>query len=564
MSFDGFFVHSLVNELKELLKKGRINRIFQPFSQELHLVIRSNRKNYRLASSIHPVYYQMHLTDDQPTNPAKAPLFAMILRKHIENSQILKIRQVENDRIIEFELSGLDELGDAKSYLLIFELMGRHSNIILVDQPTMTIIDCIKHVPPYQNSYRTLLPGASYQLPPFRENQVNLFNLTSKERTDWIKSHPDVLDPSYRSQVIQGLSRASNQLLTYWIEEEDLTIEEALERFIKKAKSPTPTLIKNEKDMAFYFTDLEYIEGTRQTFTSLNELMSVFYKQKILTDRINQMTGSLIQRLEHIIKRNKRKLKHLAKDRIRAQQADRYQLYGELIQAYLYDINKGDTEATVINYYTNEPVTIPLNPQQSAVENSQRYFKRYTKYRDSLKFIDHQTQLAMDENDYLENILLQIEQADMEDIESIKEELKQQGYLKKQRRSSKRHSKPSKPRLFITPDNTRILVGRNNTQNDQLSMKQANKNYWWMHAKDIPGAHVIIEHDNPSVDTLDYAAMIAAFYSKARDSANVPVDLVQVRHLRKPNGARPGFVIYEGQQTLFSTPKENVIQSIQA
>ncbi|MGX7348961.1 Rqc2 family fibronectin-binding protein [Dolosicoccus paucivorans] len=563
MSFDGFFVHSLVNELKESLENGRINRVFQPFSQELHLVIRSNRKNYRLASSIHPVYYQMHLTDEQPTNPAKAPLFAMILRKHIENSQILKIRQIQNDRIIEFELSGRDELGDAKSYLLIFELMGRHSNIILVDQPTMTIIDCIKHVPPYQNSYRTLLPGANYQLPPLRENQVNLFELTKKERAEWIKNHPDLLDPSYRGQAVQGLSRASNQLITYWIEHDKLTIEDALERFIEKASSPTPTLIKSKQDMAFYFTDLEYIKGERRIFNSLSELISTFYKQKILTDRISQMTGSLIQRLEHIIKRNKRKLKHLAKDRIRAQQADRYQLYGELIQAYLYDIHKGDIEATVINYYTNEPVTIPLNPQQSAVENSQRYFKRYTKYRDSLKFIDHQTRLAMDENDYLENILLQIEQADMDDIESIKEELNQQGYLKKQKRSSKRHSRPSKPRLFITPDNTRILVGRNNTQNDQLSMKQANKNYWWMHAKDIPGAHVIIEHDDPSADTLDYAAIIAAFYSKARDSANVPVDLVQVKHLRKPNGARPGFVIYEGQQTLFATPKEETIQSLQ-
>ena len=564
MSFDGVFVHSLVHELNELLKGGRINRIFQPFSQELHLVIRSNRQNHRLASSIHPVYYQMHLTKDQPANPAKAPLFAMILRKHIENSQILNIRQIENDRLIEFELSGRDELGDDKSYLLMFELMGRHSNIVLVDQPTMTIIDCIKHVPPFQNSYRTLLPGAPYQLPPRRPDQVNLWKMTQTERSQWVKEHPDLIDPSYRSQMIQGLSRTSNDLMTHWMEFDDLSIEEAVEKLLTKATHPSPTLIADSDRMAYYFTDLPYLDGKRQSFPNLSELVETFYKQKILTDRIQQITGSLTQRLEHIIQRNQRKLKHLAKDRIKAQQADRYQLYGELIQAYMHQIHKGDTQAEVINYYDNQPITIPLNPQKTPIENSQQYFKRYTKYRDSLNYIDKQTQLTMDETDYLETILLQIEQADLDDIESIKDELHQQGYrLNKQKQNQKRQTKPSKPRQFETSDGVRILVGRNNSQNDQLSMKQANKNYWWLHAKDIPGAHVIVESTEPSDDTLDMAALIAAFYSKARDSANVPVDVVQVKHLRKPNGARPGFVIYEGQQTLFATPDEQIVQSLQ-
>lgn len=564
MSFDGFYTHKITEELTSKLKNGRIHKIYQPFEQELQFVIRSNRTNYRMDASIHPTYYRLHLTEEKSNNPQQAPMFCMLLRKHLENATVLDIRQYENDRIITFELSGRDELGDLQSYLLIFELMGRHSNIILVNPVTNKIIDCIKHIPPSMNSFRSLQPGAEYILPPKNENQENILQLSEAQLNEFATENQELLATGKASKVIQGMSGLASKQITAWINDDQLTAYQALEKYLHELKTGQPVIFRTDNQMKFYAMDLPYLKGERDYYESLSRSLDVFYNQKVRLDRVKQLSGDLIQRIKQIIEKNYHKLENLEKDRQVAQDADTYRLKGELINAFSYQIEKGQASTVVPNYYdNNEPYTIELNPRKTPSENSQAYFKRYTKYRDSLRFIEKQEKLALQEIEYLDSVLVQLEQAEIEDIEDIKAELIREGYGGKRNKSDKKRAKSkSKPRRFQSSDGVMIYVGRNNQQNDELSMRKASKNHWWLHTKDIPGAHVIVESDKPSDQTMTEAAEIAAYYSKSQNSANVPVDTVQVKHLRKPNGAKPGYVIYEGQNTLFVTPVEKKISEL--
>lgn len=564
MSFDGFFTHALVAELREQLMNGRIHKIYQPFEQELQFVIRSNRKNQRLSASIHPTYYRMHLTEERPSNPTHAPMFCMLLRKHLENATVLDIRQIENDRIVEFELSGRDELGDLQTYLLIFELMGRHSNIILVNTKTQIIIDCIKHVASAFNSYRSLQPGAAYIRPPHNALQSNVIAMDLDELTEWVAAHTEELESGQAHRVIQGLSKMTAETIEYLISEQSYQPLAALQFILKQLDSPQATLFENKQNLKFYAFDLPDLAGNRKHFLSQSELLETFFKQKVHLDRVKQLSGDMIQKIKHIIDRNNSKLTKLAKERTVANAADSYRVKGELLNAYAYQLQKGLSEAKLENYYEdNQLLTVTLDPRKTPIENSQQYFKKYTKYRDSLKYINQQEALAKNENDYLDGILVQLLQADLEDIETIKQELTDQGYVSQRKGSVKKRAKSkSKPRRFRSSDGVMIFVGRNNQQNDELSLRKSAKNHWWFHTKDIPGAHVIVESDKPSEQTMREAAEIAAYFSKFQHSANVPVDTVQVKQLHKPNGAKPGFVIYTGQQTLYVTPVEETINDL--
>lgn len=564
MSFDGFYTKAMTAELSSNLLGGKIQKIYQPFEQELIFVIRSNRKTFRMQASVHPTYYRLHLTEDRPNNPIQAPMFCMLLRKHLENSEILDIRQIENDRIVEFELSGRDELGDLHTYTLIFELMGRHSNIILLNPATGKIIDCIKHIPPSMNTYRSLQPGAEYIRPPRNEQQTNIFSLNAEELNDFVQNNEALIISRQAPQLIQGLSGIAAKQIRYWFEHDNLSVSAAVKKFIEQFKQVMPLIFYSENKMQFYAFDLTYIEGQREPYATLSDSLDIFYREKVHFDRVKQVSGNMIQRVQQIIDKNKVKLIRLQKDRKKAESADTYRIQGELLNAYAHEISKGLVEAEVLNYYTNEPYVITLNPRKDAVDNAQTYFKKYTKYRDSLKYIDKQVSLAKAENDYLESILVHIEQGDVEDIEDIKAELEREGYLKKPKKGAKKRAQSkSKPRRYRSSDGIMIYVGRNNQQNDDLSMKKASKNHWWLHTKDIPGAHVIVESDQPSDQTMTEAAQIAAYHSRSQDSANVPVDTVQVKQLRKPNGAKPGFVIYEGQNTLYVTPVEAEIKKLE-
>ncbi|WP_282920755.1 Rqc2 family fibronectin-binding protein [Ignavigranum ruoffiae] len=565
MSFDGFFTHVMVEELRQQLLKGRIHKIYQPFEQELHMQIRAQGKNSRLVASIHPVYYRLHLSQERPANPQKAPMFNMLLRKHIENSTILDIRQVDNDRIVIFELSGRDELGDRRPYQLIFELMGRHSNIVLVDSQKQVIIDCIKHVPASLNSYRSLQAGANYRFPPSQDQQENILAMSEDDLLTFALKHGETIKAGKANQVIQGLGREGKQQLSYWLQAQAFSPYRALQAFRQQVQDGQPTLYLDRTKPLYYLMALDYLEETGQGFDSLSSLVDRYYQHRVHHDRVQQLSGDILQTIKQVLNRNHKKLEKLNKDRQVAANAENYRIAGELLAAYAHDIHKGESSVSLPNYYQdNEPLEIVLDVRKSAIENSQAYFKRYAKYRDSLKYIDRQKAITQAENAYLEGILLQVEQADLTDIEDIKDELIEQHYLRRKKSSIKKRAQTgSQPRHFKSSDGDDIYVGRNNRQNDEISLKKANKQFWWLHSKDIPGAHVIIANSQPSSTSFQEAAAIAAYFSRAKDSANVPVDAVQVKHLRKPNGAKPGFVIYEGQTTYYATPESELIQRLE-
>lgn len=563
MSFDGFLTHALVKELVAHLIGGKVAKIYQPFEQELQLVVRSQRQNFRLLVSIHPQYYRLHLTDERPSNPEHAPMFCMLLRKHLEQAVLLDIQQVENDRILELHFTGRDELGDSQVYRLIIELMGRHSNVILVNGQDR-IIDCLKHVPMALNSYRLLQPGADYRRPPQDEHQVNLFKLSQAERTELAEHLASATSPGQVQARIQGLGRLASQSFLAQVQK-GASWDKLLADFCQAVDAGGAYFLEADKP-DFYMTPLPAVAGQWIAHETLSGLIAFYYAERVRLDRIKQMTGDLNQRLQYLIDRNQLKLANLDRDQAVASESESYRIKGELLSAYAYQIQKGQTQVALPNYYDNDQVIeIELDPRKTAIENSQAYFKRYTKYRDALKHIALQRQLAQEEIAYLESVQVQLSRADLQDVAQIRLELAEQGYLsaKQQNLKKRRQDKGLGPRLYRASDGTRILVGRNNLQNDQLSLKQANKNFWWLHAKNIPGSHVIIESDHPSDTTLTEAAMLAAYYSKFQQSANVPVDYLQVKFLRKPNGAKPGYVIYEGQKTLSVTPSPELIEAME-
>ena len=563
MSFDGFLTHALVKELGSHLIGGKVAKIYQPFEQELQLVVRSQRQNFRLLVSIHPQYYRLHLTDERPSNPEHAPMFCMLLRKHLEQAVLLDIQQVENDRILELHFTGRDELGDSQVYRLIIELMGRHSNVILVNGQDR-IIDCLKHVPMALNSYRLLQPGADYRRPPQDEKQVNLFKLSQAERTELAEQLASATSPGQVQARIQGLGRLASQSFLAQVQA-GASWDKLLTDFCQAVEAGGAYFLEADKP-DFYMTPLPAVAGQWIAHETLSGLIAFYYAERVRLDRIKQMTGDLNQRLQYLIDRNQLKLANLGQDQAVASESESYRIKGELLSAYAYQIQKGQSQVALPNYYDNDQVIeIELDPRKTAIENSQAYFKRYTKYRDALKHIALQRQLAQEEIAYLESVQVQLSRADLQDVAQIRLELAEQGYLsaKQQNLKKRRQEKGLGPRLYQASDGTRILVGRNNLQNDQLSLKQANKNFWWLHAKNIPGSHVIIESDQPSDTTLTEAAMLAAYYSKFQQSANVPVDYLQVKHLRKPNGAKPGYVIYEGQKTLNVTPSPEAVEGME-
>ena len=565
MSFDGFFTRALTQELTNQLQGGRIHKIYQPFEQELQILIRKDRQVHRLAASAHANYFSLYLSQDKPANPQQAPMFCMLLRKHLEGALLEEIKQYQNDRIIDFIFSGRDEIGLEQSYCLSFELMGRRSNIILINQAQGAIIDCIKHVPSNLNAYRSLTPGASFKRPPHNETQINPYDLNEADLYRFCQSHETEFKSGLAYQLIQGMGKLLAESIAYWMTEEDLSAYQALERVMSAIDYPNPSLYPQEDRVDFYALNLpQFDSNKRQSYPSLSSLLESFYRVKIHQDRIKQLTGSILQKVNQVLDKDQKKLKKLAQDKKTAQAADQYRLQGELLNAFAHQVASGSQEVTLANYYNdNQPLTISLDPRLSATDNAQKYFKKYQKYRDALKYVQFEEKKTQEEIDYLEGILVQLSQADLEDVEEIKQELIKQGYVsQKPSKTKKRAQIQSKPRRYQSSDGVMIYVGRNNQQNDQLSLKKASKNHWWLHAKDIPGAHVIVESDKPSTQTLEEAAVLAAYYSKFSQSANVPVDTVQVKNLRKPNGAKPGFVIYEGQQTLYVTPSQEKVQQL--
>jgi len=561
MSFDGIFTHAMVRELKDQLVTGRISKIHQPYDHEVVLVIRARGKNQRLLLSAHPSYARIQLTEIAYTNPDNPPNFVMMLRKHLEGAILEDIHQVENDRVVHFTFSKRDELGDLQDIVLIVELMGRHSTIVLLNQQTGKILDAIKHVGHSQNTYRSILPGSEYIEPP-KQSQLDPFKV-SKEQLFTLLSTADVLDGRYLQQQFQGFGRDTAEELAVRLTQrpnEKIAVWSAFFSSLKEQITPTLGL-KNQKE---FFAPLAFETFEQsQKYATLSMLLDAFYGEKAEKDRVKQLGNELIRKVDNEIKRNQTKLAKREKTLKDSENAEDFRRDGELLTTFMTQVPRGATSVDLLNYYEeNAPITITLNPSLTPNQNAQKYFQKYQKLKNAVKLIYDQIAEAKDEIAYLESILAQLEIAGPMDIEVIKEELVASGYLKQKRAKKNRKHAPSKPERFIASDGTEILVGKNNLQNDQLTLKQARKSDIWLHAKNIPGSHVIIKNDQPSEETLLEAAELAAYFSKFRQSAQVPVDYVAVKHIHKPNGAKPGFVIYENQKTLFVTPEEAVIEQL--
>ena len=548
MSFDGFFLHHMVEELRRELVNGRIQKINQPFEQELVLQIRSNRQSHRLLLSAHPVFGRIQLTQTTFENPAQPSTFIMVLRKYLQGALIESIEQVENDRIVEITVSNKNEIGDHIQATLIIEIMGKHSNILLVDKSSHKILEVIKHVGFSQNSYRTLLPGSTYIAPPSTE-ALNPFTIKDEKLFEILQTQETTA--KNLQNLFQGLGRdTANEL-------ENILVSDKLSTFRNFFNQETKPFLTDTS-----FSPVPFANQVGEPFDSLSDLLDTYYKDKAERDRVKQQASELIRRVENELQKNRHKLKKQEKELLATDNAEEFRQKGELLTTFLHQVPNDQDQVILDNYYTNLPITIALDKALTPNQNAQRYFKRYQKLKEAVKYLTDLIEETKATILYLESVETVLNQAGLEEIAEIREELIQTGFIR--RRQREKIQKRKKPEQYLASDGkTIIYVGRNNLQNEELTFKMARKEELWFHAKDIPGSHVVISGNlNPSDEVKTDAAELAAYFSQGRLSNLVQVDMIEVKKLNKPTGGKPGFVTYTGQKTLRVTPDPEKIASM--
>ena len=548
MSFDGFFLHHMVEELRRELVNGRIQKINQPFEQELVLQIRSNRQSHRLLLSAHPVFGRIQLTQTTFENPAQPSTFIMVLRKYLQGALIESIEQIENDRIVEITVSNKNEIGDHIQATLIIEIMGKHSNILLVDKSSHKILEVIKHVGFSQNSYRTLLPGSTYIAPPSTE-ALNPFTVKDEKLFEILQTQETTT--KNLQNLFQGLGRdTANEL-------ENILVSDKLSTFHNFFTQETKPCLTETS-----FSPIPFANQVGEPFTSLSDLLDTYYKDKAERDRVKQQASELIRRVENELQKNRHKLKKQEKELLATDNAEEFRQKGELLTTFLHQVPNDQDQVILDNYYTNQPITIALDKALTPNQNAQRYFKRYQKLKEAVKYLTDLIEETKATILYLESVETVLNQAGLEEIAEIREELIQTGFIR--RRQREKIQKRKKPEQYLASDGkTIIYVGRNNLQNEELTFKMARKEELWFHAKDIPGSHVVISGNlDPSDEVKTDAAELAAYFSQGRLSNLVQVDMIEVKKLNKPTGGKPGFVTYTGQKTLRVTPDPEKIASM--
>ncbi|CNJ14414.1 Rqc2 family fibronectin-binding protein [Streptococcus agalactiae] len=547
MSFDGFFLHHLTNELQEQIEKGRIQKVNQPFDHELVLTIRNNRRNYKLLLSAHPVFGRIQTTEANFQNPQNPNTFTMIMRKYLQGAVIETIQQIENDRILEIIVSNKNEIGDHIKATLVVEIMGKHSNIILIDKNEHKIIESIKHVGFSQNSYRTILPGSTYIAPP-KTKAINPFDISDQTLFELLQTND--LSPKNLQQLFQGSGRDTALELSHCLKDNKLN---DFRQFFSREYYPSLT----EKS----FSAVQF-SSSHETFQSLGQLLDYYYQEKAEKDRIAQQASDLIHRVQSELEKNIKKLAKQQDELLATENAEEFRQKGELLTTYLSMVPNNQDVVVLDNYYTNQTIEISLDRALTPNQNAQRYFKKYQKLKEAVKHLKGIISDTENTITYLESVETSLNHASMEDINDIREELVETGFIK--RRAHDKQHKRKKPEQYLASDGkTIIMVGRNNLQNDELTFKMARKGELWFHAKDIPGSHVLIRDNlNPSDEVKTDAAELAAYYSKARLSNLVQVDMIEAKKLNKPSGTKPGFVTYTGQKTLRVTPTQGKIDSL--
>lgn len=563
MAYDGLFTIAMTKELQQLVT-GRIAKVHQPNAQEVIFTIRANGANKKLLFSIHPTYARVHMTEQTIENPPEPPMFCSLLRKHVEGGFIETIEQLDADRILKLTISSKNEIGDPITRYIYAEIMGRHSNLIMVDAASEKIVDSLKHLPPAMNSYRTVLPGSIYIAPP-KQDKWNPVTVTDEQLAEFFT---EIRDAKEIMQQFIGFSPLHANELLFRAQEQQVPTVSIFRDFVNEfvVGGTKPTYLEQGRKVIFSPIDLHSFEEPKTYYHTLSELLDRVFFARAERDRVKQQAGDLENWLQAEINKLKLKLKKLDQDLKRAQNLDQYQLFGELLMANLYQFEKGAKSVTVENYYseTGDKITIPLSERKTPIENAQSYYAKYNKFKHALVKVEEQIQIATADIEYFELLAQQVQQASPADIEEIREELAEQGYMRLKK--SKRRKKPVKPtpEKYVSSTGVPISIGKNNKQNDYLTFKIARKWETWLHTKDIPGSHVVIHSDDPDEQTILEAATLAAYFSKARESSSVPVDYTEVKQVKKPSGAKPGFVIYFEQKTVFVTPDEALVMQLQA
>lgn len=562
MAYDGLFTRKIVESL-QFLVDGRIHKINQPENDTMLVVIRQNRKNHQLLLSIHPSFTRMHLTNKKYDNPFDPPMFARVFRKHIEGGIVKAVRQIGNDRRVEIDVQSKDEIGDTIYRTIILEIMGKHSNLILVDD-NRKIIEGFKHLTPNTNQYRTVMPGFQYEAPP-TQNKINPFEISGAEALKYIDfnsgkiarqllNHFEGFSPLITNEIANRRQFMTTQ-----------TLPEAFDEVLEEIQGePTPVFHKNHESGKedFYFMKLDQFYDDIVLYDSLHDLLDRYYDARGERERVKQRANDLVKFVQQQLHKSQNKLSKLIDEREGTKEKEQQQLFGELITANIYRIKQGDESLTALNYYNGEEVTIPLNPTKSPAVNAQNYYKKYNKLKTREHELQHQIQLTKENIAYFESIEQQLTHISVDEIDDIRDELADQGFMKQRKQSKKKKKQTMQIQAYTSTDGDTILVGKNNKQNDYLTNKQAKKHHLWFHTKDIPGSHVVILSDEPSEETIKEAAMLSAYFSKAGSSAQVPVDYTEIKHVHKPSGAKPGFVTYDNQKTLYATPDYDHIQQL--
>lgn len=586
MALDGIVLRAITHQLNTALLQGRIDKINQPEQDELIFQIHNRREAYRLLININSAAPRVSLTEEKRENPTTAPLLCMLLRKHLSGGRVLSITQQGLDRILNLDIECRDEMGYPTANRLHIELMGKHSNMVFYNLTTGRIIDCIHRISESMSRVRQIHPGLLFEALPTAK--ANFLDLTSEEIHDRLQNTRGKNLTSALLEAFEGFSPLMCRELLFrgglddeprelWTPELLSALGTALEdlRSILLEHRYEPTLIRNERGgpeafSAIPMTHLLTAGMTAEPYDSISQLLEAFYGEKSRDARVKGKSMSLRKLLSTRISRLEKKMQNLQEDLYYAENADESRILGDLLTSNIYLVSKGMNEVAVMDYFQpDQPErTIPLDVRLTPSENAQRFYRKYNKLKTAQTEVQHQMDETTAELAYLDSVMTAIDTSrEPSDIEQIQAELAAQGYLKapKKGKGGKKTKDTFNPLLFKSPEGFEILVGRNNLENDRLTLKTASNSDVWFHTKEIPGSHVVIRTQGQEVPeaTLALAARIAAWHSKGRQGENVAVDYTLIRHVRKSAGARPGMVIYDHQKTLFVTPSESEIKELQ-
>lgn len=551
MPMDGITIGAVVYELNNKLQGARIDRVNQPEEDELYFFLRNNGENYKLLLCSNANFARLNITDFSKPNPPTPSNFCMLLRKHLVGGRIASFKQIENERIVIISFECLNDFNEPVTKKIIFEIMGKHSNIIFTDDNNK-IFDSIKRVNSLMSRVRLVQPGLEYTLPP-SQGKKNPFT-----ENNYLFDYARIISDTY-----MGISRQAAEEIAFRCKDNDRGFAEYIDLYKQHNFSPVLLVDEKSEPQDFFAVKQErFMTSFQVECDSISEAIDKYFilKDKVL--RIKERSHGLKVKLTNILEKAEKKKASQHEKLLECADMEKYRIWGELLTTNIYLVKKGAKNVTVENYYDNmNLLEIPLDNTISPSANAQKYFKQYNKLKTASKLLNGQMDETEEEIEFISNQLYNLEKCEcFEDIDEIRQELTAAGYIKAQKTKQKHIE--SKPMHFVSSNNIDIYVGKNNTQNDYLTLHFAASDDLWLHTKDIHGSHVIVKSNNPDEKTIEEATHLAAYYSKGKNSSLVPVDATKRRYIKKPSGANAGKVIYTNQTTYYITPDEKIIKNL--